>query len=82
MTHQELLTIAKEYRESYRDTHPRMLECGYVRIFQGEAHGWCAEKVEANTERPGMLLVSLSGEMLEAVGGDSLKGARKWKPYH
>ncbi|HDL5745978.1 TPA: hypothetical protein PXF57_002518, partial [Mannheimia haemolytica] len=53
----------------------------YVRIYQGEAYGWCAEKGEANTECPEALLVSLTGDIFEAVGGDKLKGAKKWQPY-
>ncbi|MES1135574.1 hypothetical protein [Mannheimia haemolytica] len=48
----------------------------YVRIYQGEAYGWCAEKGEANTECPEALLVSLTGDIFEAVGGDKLKGAK------
>lgn len=82
MTKQECLDIAQAYRRRYKDTHPRMLNCGYVRIFQGEAYGWCAEKVEAKTECPGALLVSLTGEIFEAVGGDNQKGAKKWQLCH
>ncbi|GAB1659918.1 hypothetical protein [Mannheimia haemolytica] len=58
MTNQQLLAIAQEYRERYQDNHPCMLSSGYVRIYQGEAYGWCAEKGEANTECPEALLVS------------------------
>ncbi|HHW7520749.1 hypothetical protein [Mannheimia haemolytica] len=82
MTNQEFLNIAHEYRQRYKDTYPRMLNCGYVRIFQGEAYGWCAEKGEANTECPGALLVSITGKIFEAIGGDNMKGAKKWRPYH
>ncbi|MEN2900740.1 hypothetical protein NJNGDCLN_02404 [Mannheimia haemolytica] len=38
-------------------------------------------KKEANTECPEALLVSLTGDIFEAVGGDKLKGAKKWQPY-
>ncbi|MEN2894583.1 hypothetical protein DGCBELOO_02002 [Mannheimia haemolytica] len=81
MTNQQLLAIAQEYRERYQDNHPCMLSSGYVRIYQGEAYGWYAEKGEANTECPEALLVSLTGDIFEAVGGDKLKGAKKWQPY-
>lgn len=78
MTNEQILSIAQEYRQSNKDSHPFILERGYVRIFQGKAYGWCAEKGEANTERPTALIVSLSGEIFEATGGNDSNGAKKW----
>lgn len=52
MTNEQILSISQSYRQLKKDTHPYMLERGYVRIFEGKAYGWCAEKGEANTECP------------------------------
>lgn len=78
MTNEQILSISQSYRQLKKDTHPYMLERGYVRIFEGKAYGWCAEKGEANTECPTALIVSLSGEIFEATGGNHRDGATKW----
>ncbi|HDL1114034.1 MULTISPECIES: hypothetical protein [Pasteurellaceae] len=82
MTNEQILSIAQEYRQSNKNTYPFMLEHGYIRIFQGKAYGWCAEKGEAKTERPTALIVSLSGEVFEATGGNDINGAKRWKKYN
>lgn len=79
MTNEQILSIAQEYRQSNKNTYPFMLEHGYIRIFQGKAYGWCAEKGEAKTERPTALIVSLSGEVFEATGGNDINGAKDGK---
>ncbi|MGR3807799.1 hypothetical protein SAMN05660772_02045 [Pasteurella testudinis DSM 23072] len=74
-----LRMLAYEYRVTYADLHPIMLEKGYIRIYQGKAYGWCAEMCEAHTERPFTLLVGINGEIYEATGGSDQKGAKTWQ---
>ena len=61
---------------------PFYARTGYICLFQGKAYGWCAEKGEAKTERPTALIVSLSGEIFEATGGNHINGAKRWKKYN
>lgn len=71
--------MAKAYRQSFSSIYPCMLDTGYVRIFQGEIRGWCADKGAASTERPTTILVGIDGQIFEAVGGSDQIGAKKWE---
>ncbi|GAB1652036.1 hypothetical protein HW40_11065 [Mannheimia haemolytica] len=82
MNNKQILSIAQKFRQNHKDSHPFMLERGYVRIYQGKAYGWCAEQGDANTECPTALIVSLSNEIFEATGGDDISGAEKWEKYN
>lgn len=74
-----LYEIAQAYRQYCSDIYPFMLDTGYIRIFRGEAYGWCADKGVASTERPQAILVGIDGQIFQAVGGNDQIGAKKWE---
>lgn len=78
MTKEELIKIAKQYREDHKIDFPYMLENGYVRIFDGKPYGWCAEMGVAKTERPNAFIVGIQGDVFKAIGGNDLDGAKEW----
>lgn len=78
MNKESLIQIAKSYIEQHQHTYPFMAKGGYVRILEGEACGWCAEKGNANTEKAMTFLVSTHNEVFEVQLKNNKKGSKKW----
>lgn len=71
--HSGLKKIADKYRGQWTDDNKQRANSGYVVISEGKAVGW-----KSTVSEPQTLLIGISGDVWQALGGNEQDGATEW----